>query len=272
MPWKAYRLQLRLLSPLHIGQAKVGNLQITRSYLHGKALWGALTARITRDTTSAHPDDYRHIGQKVHDQLAFSYFYPTTQDDVSLWPWDNPERFAWMFLNAYASTSLNYSRNSAEDGSLHETEFIAPFTRDGKPVYLMGYVFEKEGCKLPWQEAFARLQLGGERTYGWGRITVEAFPVSQQVRLFGQHVVTLDGTQPHLHLEKGDVLLAHTRAHGDGAVAAIGRVVPLVGRETSKAGEHGRCVNMVGVYWEPGSRLDASTELAIGKDGLWHAA
>src|SRR5947199_6878046 len=75
-------------------------------------------------------------------------------------------------MGSYASTSLANGRN-AEEGSLHETEFIAPHTRgdDPKQVYLVGYIFEnKQGEKLPWQGILRKLQFGGERGYGWGRV------------------------------------------------------------------------------------------------------
>ena len=110
---------------MHMGRTKLGNLQITRPYVHGKSLWGALTARITRDTPSL-DNNYQEVGQRVSEELAFSYFYPTISDEVTLWPWDDAERFAWHFLGSYASTALNYNQNSAAEGSLHETEFIAP--------------------------------------------------------------------------------------------------------------------------------------------------
>ena len=45
MAWRAYKIVLRLRSPLHIGRGKVGNLQRTRPYVAGRNLWGALTAR-----------------------------------------------------------------------------------------------------------------------------------------------------------------------------------------------------------------------------------
>ena len=65
---------------------------------------------------------------------------------------------------------MNATNNAAEESSLHETEFIAPQTRDGDPVYLLGYVFVQEGCKLLGENALDKLQFGGERGYGWGRV------------------------------------------------------------------------------------------------------
>src|SRR5213082_2804295 len=72
MTWTAYRIVFRLLSPMHIGWRKVGNLQQTRPYVLGRSLWGALTARLTRISGS---NDYSEIGEQVDQQLAFTYFY-----------------------------------------------------------------------------------------------------------------------------------------------------------------------------------------------------
>jgi len=269
MTWTAYKVVLRLQTPMHIGQAKSGNLQLTRPYVHGKALWGALTARITRDTPRFN-NDYKTVGDQVKEELAFSYFYPTTSQDVTLWPWKDPERFAWQFLGSYASTALNYSQNSAEEGTLHETEFIAPRTREDEPVNLVGYIFEQEGCTLPWRPALDRLQLGGERTYGWGRVTLQGQPQSAS-DLFGLDLPS-SGNRPVIKLTQGETLLAHALAHGDRAVPAKGRVVPLVGRETSSANKHGQKVIMAAVCWEPGSRIQAPSQVLIGDYGVWKKA
>ncbi len=52
-----------------------------------------------------------------------------------LWPWtDRWDKFAWTFLGSYASTALENGR-SAEAGSLHETEYIAPYTRNWESKY-----------------------------------------------------------------------------------------------------------------------------------------
>lgn len=270
MSWTAYRVVLRLLTPMHIGAAKLGNLQTTRPYVHGKALWGALTARLTRDDPAL-GGDYGAVGRRVNAELAFSYFYPATGDAVDLWPWDDPDRFAWRYLGSYASTALDYGRNAAEEGSLHETEFIAPVTRDGEPVYLVGYICEQEGCTLPWRQALSRLQAGGERTYGWGRLALQSVS-ADSAGLFGRCALRLDDARPGLTVADKGPLLAHTLASGDRAVVARGRLAPLVGRETAAAAEHGKNVALTAICWEPGATVDASAQLAIGPYGIWEAA
>jgi hypothetical protein len=269
MSWTAYKIVLRLQTPMHIGQAKLGNLQITRPYVHGKALWGALTARITRDEPSYH-NDYETVGQRVNERLAFSYFYPTTSNEVQLWPWDDLERFAWHFLGSYASTALDYSQNSAAEGSLHETEFITPYTREGKPVNLVGYIFEREDSDLPWREVLKRLQVGGERTYGWGRVRCLGEPQPTQ-ELFG-YEPDLSAARPLVSLPNDARLLAHALAHAGRAILARGRVVPLVGRETNAANAHGQDVKLTAICWEPGCRVQGTQKLHISNYGIWEAA
>lgn len=270
MSWTAYQVVFRLLTPMHMGAAKLGNLQTTRLYIHGKALWGGLTERLTRDAPNL-GGDYAAVGRRVNEELAFSYFFPSTSDQVELWPWDDPDQFAWRFLGSYASTALNYNQNSAQEGSLHETEYIAPTTRDGRSVNLVGYVFAKKDCALPWTTAAGRLQVGGERTYGWGRLELTAAQTTTTA-FFDSIAMTLDGARPCLHPGKDAAMLAHALATGDRAVAAHGSLAPLVGRETRSAGGHGRYVSAAKICWEPGSKTDSAEPVIIGSHGIWETA
>jgi hypothetical protein len=52
MTWTAYRVVFRVKTPLHIGDAKMGNVHYTRPYVTGRAIWGALTERVTRDVAA----------------------------------------------------------------------------------------------------------------------------------------------------------------------------------------------------------------------------
>ncbi len=270
MAWQMYRVTLRLLSPLHIGYIKQGNLQRTRPYVTGRALWGALTARLTRDSGS---NDYQHTGEQVNSSLALSYFFPSTkQDEVTRFPWNNPDEFAWRYLNTYASTALDYSHNTALEGSLHETEYIAPVTREGEPVYLVGFIFEKNGCPLMnWQDAMNRLQLGGERTYGWGRVRLEKLEKLQEPQRFWTGwQAHLGGTRPILQANDGISSYAYAHVQADG-VQAHGTLEPLVGRETQNTNQHGETLSQAVICWQPGA-LFQSTTLQIGYYGVWEAS
>jgi len=296
MAWTMYRLAFRLLSPLHVGHLKQGNLQRTRPYLTGKALWGALTARLTREGGS---NDYQHIGKQVNEGLAFSYFFPSTDSaQVTLFPWDDERRFAWCYLNTYASTALDYERNAALEGSLHETEYLAPVTRNGEPVCLVGYIFEKreDGCNLAWQGALHRLQprwcarwlrrsnhlawqgalhrlqLGGERTYGWGRVGLEDKPQEITDFLCGWQV-DLSGDRPKLHARSDSSAEPRAYAHVyTENLSARGLIEPFLGRETQAAGKHGQTLSQASICWAPGALLQGTQSLIIAENGLWRAA
>jgi len=61
--------------------------------------------------------------------------------------------------------------HAAAERMLYEVEFLSPRTLDtGESVFLKGYVFERDGCSLKWKSTLKRLQLGGERGYGWGSV------------------------------------------------------------------------------------------------------
>ncbi|MCS7032179.1 MAG: hypothetical protein NZL92_11715 [Gloeomargarita sp. SKYG116] len=269
MTWTLYRLSFRLLAPLHIGWFKQGNVQRTRPYVTGKALWGALTARLARDIGS---NDYTKLGDQVSNQLAFSYFYPSTAPScVCLWPWDDPEGFAWRYLSTYASTALDPEHNTAKEGTLHETECLSPHTRDGEPVYLVGYIFERAGCTLTWRDALARLQLGGERTRGWGRVQPHGEP--QRTTDFWQGWdVDLSAQRPALRCTSSNPrCFAHLAVDQSQDVA--GDLEPLVGRQTAAADQHGERLVAHGLFWQPGAQVSTVAEpLHIVEYGLWKPA
>lgn len=153
MSWRIYQVILQLCSPLHIGCGKIGNLQRTRPYITGRVIWGALTMRLTRDMakSGAAADDsriYQEVGEQVHRNLAFTYFYPALLSGNTYqvnWPWEQENSFRYRFLGSYAGTALSYPQKSAVRGMLREAEFISPRTLDkGEPVFLLGYIFEKK--------------------------------------------------------------------------------------------------------------------------------
>lgn len=270
MAWKMCKVQLRLLTPLHVGWLKQGNLQRTRPYVTGKVLWGALTARLTRDHFNG--SNYEQVGKRVNEQLAFSYFYPVSSETLDLWPWGKgADEFAWRYLQSYASTALNYAHNRAAEGSLHETEYIAPQTRDGEPVSLLGYIFEQEGCNLKWQEALSRLQLGGERGYGWGRVRLkgesqEKGEPQETGEFFPGWQVDLSGERPQLKAADGKaVFYAHVQAQG---VQGRGTIEPFLGRETASDGRHGESLSQALICWAPGGEAD-KVQVRIGRFGVW---
>ena len=281
MTWIAYRVVFKLRSPMHIGCGKVGNVQLTRPYVTGRVFWGALTMRLTRDETSGaatHSEQYKAFGDQVNSELAFTYFYPATaenQDYRIAFPWKNESLFRRRFLSSYASTALVYPQQAADEGLLHEVEFLSPRTLDeGKQVYLIGYVFEKDDCTLQWQDACKRLQMGGERGYGWGAVDYDPENGIKEIegnQLFdGQAVFKGDGNKPTIETEQ---MFAHTTASTN--LRATGEVEPLVGREWKSnnqtnryAGQH--IEKVCDPCWVPGSTVAQSLNFEIQNFGIWH--
>ncbi len=132
-------------------------------------------------------------------------------------------------------------------------------------------MFEKQGCSLNWQTAFKRLQMGGERGYGWGDLELVNASQSDHDLLF-DGLVTFkgNGDVPVVHLLDNGRLLAHTLV-GDLPVA--GDVEPLVGREwrsdNTRRRYVGQHVEFSGLCFAPGSVMCQASDLAVGNFGLW---
>jgi len=283
MAWKVYQVVLRLRSPMHIGQMKLGNIQRTRPYVTGRVLWGALTARLTRDGTppgkpAISSDLYDSMGKQVHQQLTFTYLFPTTRQDgeVEIWPWE--EGFGPRFLGTYVGTALSYPQQSAAEGTLHEVECVVPRTSDkGQPVYVVGYVFAQENAP-DWKSALSRLQLGGERGYGWGRVKLvksQEWDIAQP--LFGWYIVQRDYWPPVLMtMDNKARVVSHALAvdFDDGdlhqAVRGVrGPAEPLVGRETRFGRRFGMQVSQARICYAPGSNVQLDSTFCIGPYGIW---
>ena len=288
MTWKAYQVVFKLKFPMHIGCGKIGNVQRTRPYVTGRVFWGALTMRLTRDKHQPATDSkqYQAIGDEIHQQLAYTYFYPSTKleerYEIAL-PWQNDNLFRRRFLSSYTSTALMYPQQAADEGLLHEVEFISPRTLDeGKQVYLIGYVFEKEGCNLNWKDACKRLQMGGERGYGWGMVELVGNPCEiTHADLFNgkahwkeENGANCFAAAPAIainvascdNLTEGQ-LLAHTSSAN---LTAKGEIEPLVGREWKLPNQAGQHVEFCDLCWTPGSLVDNSLHFKIEKFGIWH--
>jgi hypothetical protein len=295
MSWTLYRVTWQLESPLHSGFAKLGNIQRTRMYVTGRMLWGALTARLTRDQGR---NDYETVGKTVNKCLAFSYGFVCLTEDGNqpLLPEFTAEGLQFkvgserlsereaqrLCLSSYASTALDYANNSAVDGSLHEVEFISPRAlceenklgvKAGQPLYLTAMIAEaKENDAVKgWKGSLERLEIGGERTYGFGKLKLRQLsdPTPSNAlstAWFGSEFIP-GNDQPAIKLQKGAAITAHTTAN---CAISFGQVEPFVGRATTEKAEFGKNVECGGAYWLPGSVVDeVAITCQIGKHGLW---
>jgi len=275
MNWVRYNLKYQLISPIHIGYRKIGNLMETRPYVPGKNLWAALTARLTRD---AGLRDYINVGKKVHNNFRFGYLWPSINGIDPYYPWQSKGDFEYLLCGSYSSTPLDCSTKSASEGGLHEVEFIAPTTRKKDAVHLLGDLWVRDGSmdESIWQNALRNIQLGGERSYGWGRLACYSNWMSGQSEK-GRTISGFRWEEQNeeiiLKLKKGDIINAHASPILTSTEVLTGHMEPLVGREWGEySGQHPR---FGGIFFVPGSKVnqngtDPDARFRIGNNGLWH--
>lgn len=280
MHWQCYRLTLTLESPLHIGYHKVGNVQRTRYYLPARNLWGALTERLTRSSFSADeaPEgDYVRIGGWVKAHCAFGYFYlrngstlfrPSYDGQRLLYGNIDTYVFERQYLDSHVTTALDAATSSADSGSLHEVEIIRARDDNGRPVELSGWIFLDDKAQPCWNEihlALTRLQVGGERRYGFGQLRLADELANHEPE---EYEIIPEGKRPRIRLKPDQLLSAHALAEG---VDARGQIEPLVGRETSdNSARFGTALTEGRVCWVPGSVVKQETSFAVSETGIWY--
>ncbi|RLI52884.1 MAG: hypothetical protein DRP09_16990 [Candidatus Thorarchaeota archaeon] len=291
MSWTAYKLVYRAMSPIHIGYHKLGFIQRTRHYILGRNLWGALIANLTRVVGSR---DYEKIKEWVTEDIRFSYLYPTLSKDGNdaLLPiftkdglkyGDYPaHEFERIFIHAYTQTALEPSSLTAEEGSLHETEYIAPMvkTKDGpRQVFFVGYIFLKAKSEIELkdlQQALDRIFVGGERKYGFGQLKLEGeISDFNEGRLFGIFPYKSNGDDILLTIPKGKPIPSHLEITDNMEARLKGDIEPLVGLEygvRDKKVGFGQSPSKCRLCWVPGSVVtDGEPEFAVGEHGILKA-
>lgn len=306
MPWHAFRLTLRLLSPLHVGFHKVGNLQRTRPYVPGRNIWAATTARLTRHIA---PGDYQAVGELIAEHCIFGYFFPAVQVDVPLYPvyhaeglsygpMDNaipPDEFEHQLISSYASTALDYDRWSAIEGSLHEVERLSAYTPTGQAVFLVGHVFVRpdevpsgtDGSRLRYRftldPAFdAPVRIVGEgHNHPAFQTLFEGIQVGGErgygygrLRLEDGREVSdvfglpFDGSDPLPTIIVGPGRPFPEHALVEKLDGVRGQIEPLVGRSTAADGNFGRTLTPVQVCWVPGSCPSREVTVEVRSNGI----
>lgn len=340
-----YKVAFKVLSPIHIGYRKYGNVMETRHYVPARVLLGALTARLTHRTFGNTKDwkHYRLVGELLNRVFTCSYFFPTTNPDgiINQFPWD--EQFpAYEFIGSYVSTALNAQTSAAQEGTLHEVEFITPRTlHSSKQVYLSGYCFMNDSFQeskitqviqniqkelqsnnqtsfstLPPKEQnqfqkflnlilqnphiqiiqklsqslqqlqyelrtgntqsglLHHLQIGGERTYGWGKITLSAsLPTTTATRCMFEESCTspaypicLSEERPTLTVQAGEPIPLHLLYEPGSDLA--GTPEPL----TRTLWWAPLPTSFEGIAYPPGTPTRQELAIQIGRLGYGHPA
>lgn len=290
MPWKCYKLIYKALSPIHIGYHTLGFIQRTRTYIPGKNVWAAITEKLTRELWSdvqSEQKPHENVGEKVAVSILPAYFYPAVvvEGMKPLFPSFNrrypgvPLGIESLLTCSHGETAIDPSRLGAEEGSLHETEYIANKV-EGKDVYFTGYLFLKGEARvnqkeMGWDEGqiilkdlLKEIHVGGNRRYGFGRLFLEDSKESKDI--FSFYSLDLTDEWPVVtNINKDVLLLAHLEA--EKARYIEGDVEPLVGREWEPTKGPGQKLSKAKICWMPGSVVKNVQTFKIGEYGIWKA-
>jgi len=301
MSWSLYLLTFKLKSPLHIGFHKVANLSRTRAYIPARTFWGALTAKLTRKLKSS---NYREVGEFLKNTIRFGYFYISDGNNIFIPKYTDeglkfgelPQvEFEKRFIRSFISTSVEPYSLTAEEGTLHEIEFISSYElgredEEPKPVFIKGVLWVSELLEsrlkihtdendfsifnnekyIKFSDLVNKLQIGGERRYGFGQI--EIYNIE---RIHDQNLGNTGfkgiwkeyNNEIELELKENDFIWSHVKFSSD--LEIKGSIEPLVGRDWSDKGA-GRELRFHGFCWTPGSILVKSNTFKVTKNfGLW---
>ncbi|HOI25570.1 MAG TPA: hypothetical protein PK581_08320 [Caldisericia bacterium] len=311
--WKIEKLVYQLHTPLRIGRTSRGFILQTRYYIPGTAMWGAITNKIGRSIVSANANPYKHfmdIGTELMNIKIFaSYFFPAIfendkcyclkpryRDNKGL-EYECPhainkdrcidkEEFESIFISSITQTAINPNCNSAEDGSLHETEFIKNVIHLNSKklnVFFVGYLIYRDdidlssvdfnGSTFDLFKVISELVVGGDRKYGYGLMRLVKRVEDEKSNFLFDHCIKLISDVPSdnpefkiqaSEINSKEVPMIHVPAHfivndsllkNSSNVDLYGDIEPMVGLLTNEKGPgqeptQGKC------GWVPGSTLN----------------
>ncbi|MDI6689137.1 MAG: hypothetical protein QME54_01710 [Actinomycetota bacterium] len=298
MAWECYKVLFQAKSPIHIGYgARLGFVNRTRYYIPAKNIWGALTSIIAKKRMKTYnPGIYEETGNVLKKDVRLSYFYIQNKGipllpkftEKGVWYGDlSQEEFERRYISSIALTALEKSTRSAEEGSIHEIEFIK------LPAKFSGYFFinlEAKDFQFKAKEdelvfyfnnqevSLSSLQVGGEHIYGFGKIELIGKPEIQgdPVNLFNQGSIKVDlgGEEPLISLKAGEsyhVLAPLSIKDLQNKILRMeGDLEPLVGREWGERGA-GQEISEVKIISSPGTTFELSEEVVLGikSHGIW---
>ncbi|MCK4393746.1 hypothetical protein KAX17_12655 [Candidatus Bipolaricaulota bacterium] len=290
MEWAAHTLTYRAVTPVLLGSYPFGFVQRTRYYAPSWTLWGAITAQLTRACLpQAAGKDYQDVGRFVRDNLLTSYAYLLV-DGQSAWPrfmdgqlHYGPLRtaeFEACFLTSRGQTAVAPESISAHTGTLHETEALAAYDRDGKPVRWQFTLYMRRPWKKTPQhlqevglkeqkvlEILKELTIGGDRRYGLGHLRLET-AATPRAAGEGERPSPLEW-DPTARL-----LRAHMPVRDLSGEMIRGRAEAIPWRwwrnEPKGAWGPGQAAK-VQCFYDPGSHIEAgvSGKPVIGEYGIW---
>jgi hypothetical protein len=284
MTWQAYRWIWRLEAPLHVGLSPAGSLNRTRLYIPARAMWGALTATLARQTASGAGPNYQGIGKDLQEKARFSYLYPAEQANGQWQPWlpryEEGQGLCWQhqdggnllpdrffrqrLLSTHPGTAIDPASDTAAEGTLREVEYILPRWRDTvTSVALVGYVFLRDGDDPHGLKDVEELWIGGESRYGFGhlrRVRLESSPWQSANDCFGIPL-DLGGDDPIL--QHPQFVYAHTLPEGEPVKCGAWEIVLGWDQDNLYTGTSSS------LCWVPGSRVKETACYRIPESGVW---
>lgn len=274
-------ITLQLLSPLQIGAGTLGMVERTELFIPGRVIWGALTATLVqRALINPSYDDYLRVGKQISPhETHFGTFFPSVDKGVTCWlpiyqqgqrvwrPRADPacnetlteEEIRNRLVTGLAGNATEPDRMATDDGSLHETDMIAPVIRSGNmffPVCFRGVVslpasitinnHVQEVNEETLAAVLNQCRLGGGRKRGWGSVKVhsisrrESAARSLTYQNYGLDYVLL--TAP-VHPVKAE------------HIGSTGRTFLAVYREHSGSKGSGRDFSASTLCWETGTLI-----------------
>ena len=310
MAWTCYKLVYQAISPIHIGYGRLGNIQLTRYYILGKNMWGTAVANLTKAIMQKKGKYelslYGTIGNIFKEPLIFSYFYPAIDVNNPFIPFYKEDglyyglkspiltksEFEQDFISSLPSTAIDPSTFTIEEGSLHEVEFITPWTKKTKrPVYFVGYLFAKKGISEDYEikfadnppsilindyelfNAFAQIYVGGEKRYGFGllRLCFDKIEIIRN-KIFDRYSVELQDNKFITIISKDLPIFAHLDVSDTEHINIEGNIEPLVGREWEDEVQRshqgaGQRLSKGVICYTPGSVLKSKANACIERFG-----
>jgi hypothetical protein len=262
----------------------------------GKIIWASLTYKLNGLLGINH---YNKIGEFLKKAMRFGYLYLYVDNQLYLPSYTKEGlklgqnlqyEFEKKFISSQAFATIDPHSFTAEEGMLHEVEFIKPYTiNEGKPVFLKGLIWirniyeenlkifiENNTLKIKAGEKeidFRKqlinyLQLGGERKYGFGLIEINNFEeISDMVSegFYGKWAVKNEDII--IYLPKDMPIFAHVK-YSD-SLELKGDIELLVEREWDLEKGAGRNIRSHGLCWVPGSLLKEDEKFKITEFGIW---
>lgn len=285
-----FKIRFAALSSLHLGYGRrLGIINQTRHYITGKNMWGALASRLARKVMNDYDQStYNSIGSFVRQDLKFTNFYPVLDEETCLPRYTetgivygngiNDERSKYWFesemIGSYTSTALNMKM--AEDGSLHEIEFLKNRAK-GHPVNFEGYLLASkeslnDDCeiilnnnKYRIDDVVKTIEVGGERKYGFGRLAFKSIKKDETNKIwdheFNNGIVKINsGTHTFFNIELNEGL------------RFIGDIESIVGRmwetlDNLKCGT-GQKISDYKLTIVPGSKIMKDIEMKVEDYGI----